>query len=93
MLNCRKEIGEGEHELIDNVCYFIDGLSDNDYVKKNYLSSRGIIPKSKLSAYFSIVSPNRTFDVGNKILESIPWEKYLKFHQTLQPLNDLRTVV
>ena len=90
MLNCRKEINEGQEEtLINDICIFIDRLTENDYVKREYLSGRGIIPKAKLGAYFSVVSPNRTFDAGNKILESIPWENYQGFHQSLHLLSDI----
>lgn len=89
MLNCRKEINIGENALILNVYHFIDELIKNDYVKNNYLSRRGFVPKAKLGVYFSVVSPNRTFDVGNKILESIPWEKYTEFQQTLQLLSEI----
>ena len=89
MLNCRKEICIGENELIEDVYSFIDTLVAKEYVKSNYLTERGIIPKAKLSAYFSVVSPNRTFDAGNRILESIPWEEYLSFNDTLQLLRDI----
>jgi len=89
MLNCRKEISDGENTLIEDIYRFIDELAENNYVKSNYLQERGLIPKSKLSTYFSIVSPNRTFDVGNKILESIPWERYTEFHKTLHLLSEI----
>ena len=89
LLNCRKEINDGEKTLIEDVCNFIDELKENSYIKSNYLTERGLVPKSKLSAYFSVVSPNRTFDVGNKILESIPWEKYLEFQETLRLLSEI----
>ena len=74
---------------VENVCSFIDGLTENEYIKSNYLFKRGLIPKSKLGTYFSIVSPGRTFDGYNKILESIPWEKYLEFQQTLKLLSEI----
>jgi hypothetical protein len=89
LLNCRKELNEGEKVLIEDICRFVDELTESDYVKGNYLTERGLIPKSKLSAYFSVVSPNRTFDVGNKLLESVPWEKYLEFQQTLHLLSEI----
>jgi len=89
MLNCRKEISEGENALIESIYRFIDEIAENDYVKRNYLSERGLIPKSKFSTYFSIISPNRTFDAGNKILESIPWEKYTEFQKTLRLLSEI----
>ena len=72
------------------VCMYAVGSKDNFTDALKHLAERGLIPKSKLGAYFSVISPNRTFDVGNKILESIPWEKYLGFHQTLHLLREMR---
>ena len=89
LLNCRKEIGEGEQTLVGNIYSFIDGLMENEYIRSHYLFKRGLIPKSKLGTYFSIVSPGRTFDGYNKILESIPWEKYLEFRQSLKLLSEI----
>jgi hypothetical protein len=39
--------------------------------------------------YFSVVSPNRTFDVGNEILTSINWEEYPMFNEAFEGLRTL----
>jgi hypothetical protein len=89
LLNCRREINEGEGNLVDSANDYINELVKDEYVRNNYLSSRGIIPKSKLGAYFSVVSPNKTFEKDNEILASIPWERYSTFHQTLHLLSEI----
>ncbi len=90
MLNC---MAETECELVERCRKFVDDLCDEeygiDYVRTRYLNSRGIIPKSKFSTYFSIVSPNRTFDAGDKILKPIPWEKYAEVQETFRLLDGL----
>ncbi len=90
MLNC---MAETESELVERCRNFVDHLCDEengiDYVRTNYLNSRGIIPKAKFSTYFSIVSPNRTFDAGDRILRSIPWEEYREMQETFHLLDGL----
>ena len=89
LLDCLSKRNSGEQNLVDLCDNFIEVALKEDYIKSTYLSTRGIIPKAKFSAYFSITSPNRTFDAGDKILKSIPWEEYTHTQQTFQLLSQL----
>lgn len=89
LLDCLSKRNSEEHNLVDLCDNFIELALKEDYIKNTYLSKRGIIPKAKFSAYFSVTSPNRTFDAGDKILKSIPWEEYTHTQQTFQLLSQL----
>lgn len=89
LLDCLSQKSIEEHNLVDLCDNFIELALKEDYIKDKYLNSRGIIPKAKFSAYFSVTSPNRTFDAGDKILKSIPWEEYTHTQQTFQLLSQL----
>ena len=89
LLNCRREIDDCESELICKCESFMESLESAEAIQKRYITSRGIKPKILLGTYFSVVSPNRTFDVGNEILTSINWEEYSKFNKTFECLVDL----
>lgn len=88
LLKCVKE---QEEELVNQCTGFVDGLCAIDSIKERYLKSRGVIPKAKFSTYFAIVSPNRTFAEGDRILKSIPWERYKETQETFDSLKDLQS--
>ena len=89
LLNCRKEINDNEKSLVESIDKFINELDKNEYVHKNYMLQRGLKPKVKFGAYFALISPNKTFDEGNKVLISIPWEQYTGFHKVLGLLIEI----
>jgi|GEM_PF-419749 len=89
LLNCRKDINASEKLLVENCNSFVNEQDSNYYVHTQYLSQRGIKPKTKLGVYFAIVSPNRTYDEGSRILESVPWEEYVNFRDTFELLNGI----
>jgi hypothetical protein len=89
LLNCRREISEDEDKLVDSAYSYIDELAEIEYVHNTYLPRRGLVPKSKLAAYFSVVSPDKVYAKEKKILEAIPWERYSTFHQTLHLLSEI----
>ena len=89
LLNCRKSIDGCESELVDKCGEFVGELQKADMIRGRYMYRRGIRPKILLGTYFSVVSPNRTFDAGNKILTSVNWEEYAQFNKTFKCLLDL----
>lgn len=90
LLNCLSETGDDEKLLVEKCRGFIKNAKNIEKVRENYLKERGITPKAEFSSYFSITSPNRTFEKGDKILKSIPWEKYSTFQETFKLLDSLK---
>lgn len=89
LLNCRKTSNEADKIVIEKGDLFIEELNSNELVRTKYLNSRGNIPKVKLELYFSVVSPNSTFVEGDKILTSIPWEKYQYIRECFKELDKI----
>jgi hypothetical protein len=89
LLNARKEIDPAEKRIVTSGNDLVDVLAKDPDVKSKYLSPRGIRPKAKLGVYFAIVSPNRTYDEGNRVLLSIPWEELGEVQRTFKELAQI----
>lgn len=87
LLNSRKSLCQEDRAIIDKGNLFVDELCKDEAIKSKYLKSRGIVPKVKLGVYFSVASPNSTFEAGDKILTSIPWEKYTYIRECFKELE------
>ncbi|MBC5648645.1 DUF3226 domain-containing protein [Christensenella tenuis] len=92
LLSCRKEIDYCENTLVEQCDKFTTSLETIENIKERYLKRRGIKSKISFGTYFSVVSPHRTFDAGDKILRSIPWENYSGFNDTFLELHKLCSV-
>jgi len=89
LLNCISGKNDGEKQLVNKCKEFVGSAKQIDYVKEKYLKERGITPKAEFAAYFAIASPNRTFDSGDKILKSVPWEKYADMQKAFLLFKEL----
>lgn len=89
LLNCRASIDSCENELVVSCRCFVEEKATHEAISARYINKRGLRSKIELGIYFSIVSPNRTFDVGNEVLKSICWEEHQRFNKAFEKVLEL----
>lgn len=90
LLDAIAENDKFDKYIVDQSRSFIDNLcANNDQYGNKYLDTRRSGTKAKLSTFFSVVSPERTFVKINTLIESITWEKYRVIQKNCKLLDSI----